>query len=152
MSVLSDIEAKLGIVETDIVQFFSVTLPAIEQKVVTDVEAVAQKFDNALQWMGAHGQEIATDVTGVLGVVAAAGVGIPAPVLAAAGALNTAVALVNQAVAAQQQSQAAGGTSLQQAVAAGSAAYASLKTAQSATAVAQSIVAVPKLAATAASS
>jgi hypothetical protein len=141
MSVLSDLEAKLGIVETDVVKFFSTTLPTFEKEVVADVQSIAQKFDSALQWMGAHGQEIASDVAGVLGVVAAAGIGIPAPVLAAAGALNTAVSLVNTALAAQQQAAATGGTALQQAVAAGSAAYQSLKTAQSATAAAQSTVA-----------
>jgi phage-related protein len=131
MSTLSDVEAKLGIIETDVVKFFSTTLPAFEQKIVTDVQAVAQVFDNVLQWIGAHGQEIATDVAGLVGVVAAAGIGIPAPVLAASTALNTAVSLVDTAIAAQQ------------AAAAGSAAYQSLKTAQIATSTAQATVAAP---------
>jgi len=143
MSTLTNIENTLGIVETDVVNFFSTTLPKIESEVATAINTVAQDFDNVLQWLGAHGQEIASDVAGLLGIVAAAGVGIPAPVLAAAAALNTAVGLVNTAVAAQQQSASSGGTALQQAVSAGSAAYQSLKTAQIATSQAQQTVAKP---------
>lgn len=143
MSFLSDVETRLGIVETDVVKFFSTTLPAFEKEVAADIEKIAQDFDNILQWIGAHGQEIANDVVGLIGIVAAAGVGITAPVLAAAAALNQAVSLVNQAIAAQQQVQAAGGTALQQAVAAGGAAYQGLKTAQIATSQAQAAVAKP---------
>jgi hypothetical protein len=141
MSVLSDVEAKLGIVETNVVNFFATTLPNIEKVIVADLEAIALDFDKALQWMGAHGQEIANDVVGLIGIVAAAGVGIPAPVLLAAAGLNTAVSLVNQAIAAQQQAAVAGKDSLAQAVAAGAAAYQALKTVQSATATAQANVA-----------
>lgn len=134
MSVLSDVEAKLGIIETDVVNFF--------YKVEADVNAAATWLvQKALPWMEAHGQEITNDVTGLVSVVAAAGIGIPAPVLTAAAALNTGVALVNDAIAAAQQSASSGGSNVQQAVAAGAAAYAGLKTAQSATATAQAHVA-----------
>lgn len=143
MSTLSNIENAIGVVETDVVSFFSTTLPALEQKIAADINIIAQDFDNVLQWVGAHGQEIATDVAGLLGIVAAAGIGVPAPVLAAATALNTAVSLVNTAVAAQQQAAATGSTALQQAIAAGSAAYQAVKTAQIATSQAQQQVAQP---------
>jgi hypothetical protein len=140
VSVLSDLEAKLGIVETDVVNFFATAK--------ADIAAAATWLvTKALPWMEAHGQEIATDVTGLVGVVAAAGVGVPAPVLAASVALNEGVALVNDAISAAQQSAATGGSSVQQAVAAGAAAYAGLKTAQGATAVAQSAIAAPQPAA-----
>lgn len=141
MSVLSDLEAKLGIVETDVVKFFTVTLPADVAKAEAELQTIAQKFDDALQWVGAHGQEIAADVAGLLGIVAALGTGIPAPVLTAAAGLNSALALVNQAIAAQQAAQASGASALAQAVSAGSAAYQALKASQSATAVAQAHVA-----------
>lgn len=119
--------------EADIVKFFA-TIKA-------DVQIVEQDFLNVLQWLGAHGQEIATDVAGLIGIVAAAGVGIPAPVLGAATALNTAVSAVNAAIAAQQQQAAAGGGVGQQAISAASAAYQSLKNAQISTAQAQAHVA-----------
>jgi hypothetical protein len=145
MSILSDIEAKLGVDETAVVNFFSTTLPDIEQKIEADVEFIAGKFNIAVQWMGAHGQEIATDVLGLIGIAATAGIVPPAAVLAAAAALNSAVSLVNIALAAQQKSQAAGATNLAQAIAAGGAAYLQLKTAQIATAQAQAHVAAPSV-------
>jgi len=147
MSVLSDLEAKLGIVETDVVNFFSTTLPNWEKSIAAGINKLAADFDDVLQWLGAHGQEIATDVAGIVGIVAAAGVGIPAPVLAASTALNAAVSAVNTAIAAQQASAAAGGSNLQQAIAAGQAGYVALKTAQQATAAAQATVASPPKAA-----
>ena len=149
MSVLANLEADLGIVETDVVHFFSVTLPNFEQKVAADVEAAASWLVNkALPWMEAHGQEIATDIAGLVGVAAtaaAAGVPIPVAVLAAGQTLNTAVAAVNAAIAAAQAASAAkvGSGTVQQAIAAGQAGYASLKAAQQATAAAQSAVALP---------
>lgn len=143
MSVLSDLEVKLGIVETDVVSFFSVTLPKLETWVEAEVQAIAGEFDNAIQWLAAHGQEIAADVAGVIGIVSAvAGAPVPAAVVAAQAALNLAVGAVNAAVAKQQASAAAGGTNLDQAIAAGGAAYQALKSAQASTAVAQSQVAV----------
>lgn len=142
MSFLSTIETDLGIVETDVVQFFSVTLPKIETAVVADLTAAASWLVNkALPWMSAHGQEISTDLVGLVGIVAAAGIGVPAPVMAAAAALNTGTALVNQAIAAAQQAAAGNATAVQQAVAAGTAAYQGLKAAQVATAQAQAHVA-----------
>lgn len=137
MSVLSTLETDLGIVETDVVNFFH-TVPA-------DVEAAATWFDTkALPWLSAHGQEIAQDVEGLIGIVSAvAGVPVPASVLAAQAALNLAVNSVNAAVAAQQASVAQGGTAIQQAIAAGGAAYQQLKSAQASTAVAQASVAQP---------
>lgn len=119
--------------EADIVKFFA-TLKA-------DVAVIEQDFLNVLQWLEAHGQEIATDVAGLLGIIAAAGVGIPVPVLTAATALNTAVSAVNAAIAAQQQQASSGGTTGQQAIAAAAAAYQSLKNAQVSTAQAQAHVA-----------
>ncbi len=142
MRLLSDVEAKIGIVETGVVNFFSTTLPKLETWVETEIEGIAGEFDNVLIWLGAHGQEIATDVEGVLGVAAAINPAISPAVLAAQAALNVAVGLVNAAVAARQASAASGGTNLQQAVAAGGAAYQALKSAQASTAVAQSITAV----------
>ena len=142
MSFLSDVEAKLGIIETDVVQFFSVTLPKIETTVVTDIETAASWLINkALPWMSAHGQEISTDVLGLVGIAASVGIGVPAPVMAAAAALNSGVSLVNQAIAAAQQAAAGNASAVQQAVAAGTAAYQGLKAAQSATATAQAHVA-----------
>jgi hypothetical protein len=133
MSVLSDVENTLSIVETDVVKFFAT--------VKADIKVVEQDFINILQWMCAHGSEIATDVAGLIGVVAAAGVGIPAPVLAAAQGLNVAVAAVNAAVAAQQASQAAGGTVSQQAITEAATAYQALKNVQITTSQAQASVA-----------
>jgi hypothetical protein len=144
MSVLSDLEAKLSIVETDVVHFFKITLPDVEAHIAADLQKVAIAFDNGVQWMSAHGQEIAADVAGIIGLVAATGTPIPAAVITAAGALNTAVNLVNIALSAQQRSAAAGGSELAQAIASGSAAYQALKTAQSATAQAQAQVATGK--------
>jgi hypothetical protein len=143
VSTLSDLETKLGIVETDIVKFFSTTLPALENKVVNEVTAAAVWLDTkALPWLSAHGSEIAADVLGLVSIAAAAGTGVPAVVLAAASALNSGVTLVNEAIAAQQQAASQGASSIGQAVAAGAAAYQGLKTAQIATATAQS-AAVP---------
>ena len=143
MSVLSDLEAKLAIDEAKVATFFSTTLPNIEAKLAADLQGVAQVFDNVLQWMGAHGQEIAGDVTTALTIAAAVGVGVPAPVLLADQALNTAVSIVNSAVAAQQQAAAGNATPLAQAIAGGGAGYAALKTAQAQTAIALSSVAIP---------
>ena len=142
MSTLAEIETTLGIVETDVVKFFSTTLPNLENKVASELNTAAVWFNTkALPWLSAHGQEIANDVVGLVGIVAAVGIGIPAPVLAAAGALNSAVSLVNTAIAAQQQAASQGASAIQQSIAAGSAAYQGLKTAQIATSQAQATVA-----------
>lgn len=142
MSVLSNLEKDLGVIETDVVNFFSVTLPNIEHKIESELQTAATFFvTKALPWMEAHGQEIATDLTGVVGIVAAAGVGIPAPVLAASVVLNKGVSLVNDAIAAAQQAAAGGASAIGEAIAAGGAAYAGLKTAQVATSQAQAHVA-----------
>jgi hypothetical protein len=144
MSFLSDTEARLGIIETDVVQFFSVTLPKIETAVEADITAAASWLVNkALPWMSAHGQEISTDVLGLVGVVASLGIGVPAPVMAAAAALNEGTTLVNAAIAAAQQAAAGNKSAVQQAVAAGTAAYQGLKTAQIATSQAQSSAVAP---------
>ncbi len=147
MSILSDVEKKLGIIENDVVHFFAVTLPADEKIIAADIEAIAGKLDTALEWMGAHGQEIATDVLGLVGIAgtiaASLGTGIPAPVLAAAAGLNAAVSLVNKALAAKQAAAAGGASNLSQAIAAGGAAYVALKGAQVDTAKAQATVAKP---------
>lgn len=149
MSVLSNVEAKLGIIETDIVHFFTTTLPNFEHKVESEVQQAASWLVNkALPWLEAHGQEIAGDVAGVVGVLgvvaASGGTGIPIAVLTAAQKLNTGVALVNTAIAAAEQaataSAASGASVLAQAIAAGGGAYAGLKDAQAATAEAQKAV------------
>jgi len=132
MSVLSNLEVAIQTTETDVVNFF--------MNLKSEAQIVEQDFIKVLQWCQAHGEEIATDVAGLLGVIVAAGVGIPAPVLAASTALNTAVAAVNAAIAAQQAQQAAGGGVGTQSVAALAAGYQSLKTAQIASSQAQSHV------------
>lgn len=141
MSFLQNPTAYIQYAETDVIKFFTVTVPAFDAKVVGAAEQLAQDFDNALQWIGAHGQTIAGDVAGLLGVLAAANLNIPVPVLAAATALSTAVKAVNDAIAAQQQALGQGGDAITQAVAAGGAAYQSVKAAQVAIAQAQAHVA-----------
>jgi hypothetical protein len=148
MSFLSDFEKEAGIVETDVVNFFATTLPNFEHKVESEIQTAATWFDTkALPWMAAHGQEISQDIVGVIGVAgtiaAAAGTGLPVPVMAAAAAFNTANSLVQQALAAQQQSASQGGSAVQQTIQAGLAAYQGLKTAQKATASALSVAAGP---------
>ena len=149
MSFLSNVETDLGIVETDIVNFFATTLPNFEHKVASEVETAATWLvDKALPWLEAHGQEISADVSGLVGIVASLGTGVPVGVLTAATALNSGVQLVNAAIAAAQQSatqQAAAGASVvKEALSAGAAAYEGLKTAQVATSQAQAAVAVAK--------
>lgn len=137
MSALSNLETELGIVETDVVNFF--------HTVEADIEAAANWLDTkALPWLGAHAQEIAADITGAIGIIGTvSGTPLPAVAIAAQGAIDLAANLVDKAVAAQQASKASGGTSIQQAVSAGSAAYQALKSAQSSAAVLQAQVATP---------
>lgn len=109
----------------------------------TDVAILEQDIIYLGQFLQAHGTQIATGVTGVLTAVAAAGIGIPAPILAAASALTAASNVVNQAVAAQQASAASGaGVGTQTAILLGSA-YQNLKTASSNLAQAQATVTAP---------
>lgn len=137
MSALSNLETELGIIETDVVNFF--------HKAVADVEAAATWLDTkALPWLGAHAQEIAADVTGAIGIIGAvSGTPLPAAAIAAQGAIDLAASLVDKAVAAQQAAAAQGASAIQQAVAAGGAAYQGLKSAQASAAVLQSQVATP---------
>lgn len=137
MSVLSNLETQLGIVETDVVNFFHTA--------EADIEAAATWLDTkALPWLGAHAQEIAADITGAIGIIGVAtGTPLPAAAIAAQAAINLAANAVNAAVQAQQNSAASGGTSIQQAVAAGGAAYQALKSAQASGAVLQAQVAAP---------
>ncbi len=135
MSWLTDVEAQIGKDEVWVINFFA-TLKH-------DVEVVEQDILDVLKWLGAHGSEIAGDVAGILGIIAAAGVGLPAPVLIAAQALNSAVSAVNAAIAAQQMKASQGGGTGDQVVAAASAGYQALKNAQIATSQAQQAVAKP---------
>ena len=135
MSWLTDVEAQIGKDEVWVINFFA----TLKQ----DVQVVEQDLLAVLKWLGAHGSEIAGDVAGILGIIAAAGVGIPAPVLIAAQALNSAVSAVNAAIAAQQVKASQGGGTGEQVVAAASAGYQALKNAQIATAQAQQAVAKP---------
>jgi len=96
-----------------------------------DVEVVEQDVIKVAQFLQAHGSQIATGVVGVVTAVAAAGVGIPAPILLAAQSLTTAASIVNQAVAAQQMAAAAGKGVGEQTVTLLATGYQHLKEAQS---------------------
>ncbi len=130
---LAQFEDQLKTDETWVINFFAT--------VKADIAIAEQDIIKALAWISAHGTEIATDIAGILTIVAAAGIGVPAPILIAANALNAANKAVQAALAAQQASRAAGGSDLAQVAAAGGAAYQSIKQAQVSTSQAQAHVA-----------
>jgi len=127
---------------------FQQDLQAVENRVVQflatikhDVEIAEQDIITTFQFLQAHSGTIAAGITGVLTAVAAAGIGIPAPVLLAAQGVNAAAQAINAAVAAQQASAASGGSTGAQTVALLSTAYQNLKSAQSGLAQGQATVA-----------
>ncbi len=122
--------------ENWVVNFFA-TLKADVAIVETDIIKVAQ-------FLQAHSGQIASGIMGIVAVVAAAGVGIPAPVLLAAQSLTTAAQIVNDAVAAQQAAAAAGKGVGDQTVTLLATGYQSLKSAQQHLAAAQAVITTPK--------
>src|SRR6266550_578808 len=104
MSFLTSIEAIWQKDETWIINFLG--------QLKKDVAIVEADLLVALSWMSAHGSEIAADVTGVIGVAASLGLGLPAPVVLAVNILNTAVAAVNAAAAAAQRAKTSGTSDL----------------------------------------
>ncbi len=133
MSFLSNVEAIWQKDETWVIQFFATVKKDIA---IAEADALI-----AINWLSAHGTEIASDVVGVVGIAAAVGLGIPAPVALAVSLLNSATAAVNMAAAAAQAVKASGGSDLTAVIVAGSTAYQKLKEAQVATAQAQAHVA-----------
>ncbi len=133
MSFLSTIESIWQKDETWVINFFA-TLKH-------DIIILETDLSNALTWMAGHAQEIATDVQGVLGVIASLGLTISPPVAAAIAAANAAVAAVNAVAAAVNQAKVQGTGATATIAQAGVAAYQSVKSAQAITAAAQSHVA-----------
>ncbi len=132
MTLTQDFQA----VENWVVNFFA-TLKA-------DVAVVEADIIKVAQFLQAHSGQISSGIMGIVAVVAAAGVGIPAPILLAAQSLTTAASIVNQAVAAQQLAAAAGAGVGDQTVALLATGYQSLKTAQQHLAAGQAAITVAK--------
>ncbi len=124
MSILDTVEAKIGIAEQDVVTFFTKFFAAVKQEEQVIIDDLAK----VLHWIEAHGADVSQLVLGIVTTVAAAGVGVPAPVITAAALLNDGVQQVNNAIALAQQQ---GASTVQQAVAAGSAAYGAFNHAKS---------------------
>jgi len=127
---------------------FQQDLQAVENWVVQflatikkDVQIAEQDIITTFNFLQAHSGTIAAGITGVLTAVAAAGIGIPAPVLLAAQGVNAAAQAINAAVAAQQASATAGGSTGAQTMALLSTAYQNLKSAQAGLAQGQATVA-----------
>lgn len=133
MSFLSAVEAIWQKDETWVINFF-----ATVKKDVAVAEADALV---AINWLAAHATEIASDITGVVGIAAALGLGIPPPVGLALSLLNGVTAAVNAAASAAQSAKASGSNDLTAVVDAGLVGYQKLKALQAQTAVAQAHVA-----------
>lgn len=125
MSILDTIEAKLKVDETAVVTFFTKFYAEVKQ----EEQVILADLGNVLQWVEGHGAEVSQLILGIVTTVAAAGVGVPAPVLLAAQLLTQGTQQVTDAIALAQQS---GQDTLHQAVAAGSAAYSAFNSAKSA--------------------
>ena len=108
-----------------------------------DVQVVEEDIIKVAQFLQAHSGQIASGIMGIVAVVAAAGVGIPEPILLAAQSLTTAASIVNQAVAAQQMAAAAGAGVGDQTVTLLATGYQALKTAQQHLAAAQATITQP---------
>lgn len=124
MSVLDTVEARLKIDENAVVTFFTKFFAEVRQ----EEQVLVADLAKVLQWVEAHGADVSQLILGIVTTVAAAGIGVPAPVITAAALLNSGAQAVNQAIAAAQ---AGGGGTIQQAVAAGSAAYSAFNHAKS---------------------
>ncbi len=106
-----------------------------------DVQVAEEDVIKVAQFLQAHIGQIGAGVTGILSIVVAAGVGVPAPLIAVAQGITVVSNIVNQAIAAQQQAAASGQGTGNQAIALLATAYQKAKEAQATLAQAQAVAA-----------